>query len=143
VLDKYAVRCGGGQNHRLDLSDGVLIKNNHITLAGGIAPALEQAHRNRRGQQPIEVEVRSLEELEIALTYGAEAILLDNMTSTDVLVAVERCAKLERRVPLECSGGIRLENIRAYAETGVDFISVGLVTHSPSAVDMSMRVAPA
>jgi nicotinate-nucleotide pyrophosphorylase (carboxylating) len=65
------------------------------------------------------------------------------MTSTDVLVAVERCAKLERRVPLECSGGIRLENIRAYAETGVDFISVGLVTHSPSAVDMSMRVAPA
>jgi nicotinate-nucleotide pyrophosphorylase (carboxylating) len=143
VLDKYAVRCGGGENHRLDLSDGVLIKNNHIALAGGIAAALEQAHRNRRGQQPIEVEVRSLEELEIALANGAEAVLLDNMTPGDVQVAVERCAKLERRVPLECSGGIRLENIRAYAETGVDFISVGLVTHSPPAVDMSMRVAPA
>ena len=79
MLDKYAVRCGGGQNHRLDLSDGVLIKNNHIALAGGIAPALERAHRNRRGSQPIEVEVRTLAELEEALVHGAEAVLLDNM----------------------------------------------------------------
>jgi nicotinate-nucleotide pyrophosphorylase (carboxylating) len=143
VLDKYAVRCGGGQNHRLDLSDGVLIKNNHIALAGGIELALELAHRNRRGQQPIEVEVRGLEELELALANGAEAILLDNMSVEDVRTSVERCAKLERSIPLECSGGIRLENIRAYAETGVDFISVGLITHSPPAVDMSLRVAPA
>jgi nicotinate-nucleotide pyrophosphorylase (carboxylating) len=143
VLDKYAVRCGGGQNHRLDLSDGVLIKNNHFALAGGIAPALEQAHRNRRGQQPIEVEVRSLEELDLALAHGAEAILLDNMSPEDVRRAVERCAQLERRTPLECSGGIRLENVRAYADTGVDFISVGLITHSAPAVDMSMRMAPA
>ena len=80
VIDKYAVRCGGGQNHRLDLSDGVLIKNNHIALAGGIAPVLERAHRNRRGSQPIEIEVRTLAELEEALTYRAEAILLDNMS---------------------------------------------------------------
>src|SRR5256886_14189753 len=72
VIDKYAVRCGGGQNHRLDLSDGVLIKNNHLALAGGIAASLERAHRNRRGAQPIEVEVRSLEELELALANGAE-----------------------------------------------------------------------
>lgn len=143
VIDKYAVRCGGGQNHRLDLSDGVLIKNNHIALAGGIVPALERAVRNRRGSQPIEVEVRSLEGLEEALTHGAEAILLDNMSSEEVARAVERCAKMERRIPLECSGGIRLENVRAYAETGVDFISVGLLTHSPQAVDMSMRVSPA
>jgi nicotinate-nucleotide pyrophosphorylase (carboxylating) len=143
AIDKYAVRCGGGQNHRLDLSDGVLIKNNHIALAGGIAPALEQAARNRRGSQLIEVEVRTLEELEEALAHGAEAILLDNMSFEDVRRAVERCSKLERRVPLECSGGIRLENVRAYAETGVDFISVGLVTHSPQAVDMSLRVIPA
>lgn len=143
VIDKYAVRCGGGQNHRLDLSDGVLIKNNHIALAGGIAPALERAHRNRRGSQPIEVEVRSLDELEQALANNAEAILLDNMSVEDVRRAVERCGKLERRVPLECSGGIRLENVRAYAETGVDFISVGLLTHSAPAVDMSLRVAPA
>src|SRR5215469_14185679 len=92
VLDKYAVRCGGGQNHRLDLSDGVLIKNNHVALAGGIAQALERAHRNRRGSQIIEVEVRSLDELEVALTNGAEAILLDNMSPEDVKRAVERCA---------------------------------------------------
>jgi nicotinate-nucleotide pyrophosphorylase (carboxylating) len=143
AIDKYAVRCGGGQNHRLDLSDGVLIKNNHIALAGGIAPALEQAARNRRGSQLIEVEVRTLEELEYALEHGAETILLDNMSPEEVRRAVERCAKLERRVPLECSGGIRLDNVRAYAETGVDFISVGLVTHSPQAVDMSLRVTPA
>jgi nicotinate-nucleotide pyrophosphorylase (carboxylating) len=143
AIDKYAVRCGGGQNHRLDLSDGVLIKNNHIALAGGIVPALEQAARNRRGSQLIEVEVRTLEELEEAVAHGAEAILLDNMSPEDVRRAVEKCAKLERRVPLECSGGIRLDNVRAYAETGVDFISVGVVTHSPQAVDMSLRVTPA
>jgi nicotinate-nucleotide pyrophosphorylase (carboxylating) len=143
VVDKYAVRCGGGQNHRLDLSDGVLIKNNHIALAGGIVPALEQAVRNRRGSQPIEIEVRTPQEVEEALTHGAEAILLDNMSPEDVRRAVERCSILERRIPLECSGGIRLENVRAYADTGVDFISVGLLTHSPQAVDMSMRVSPA
>jgi nicotinate-nucleotide pyrophosphorylase (carboxylating) len=143
VIDKYAVRCGGGQNHRLDLSDGVLIKNNHIVLAGGIAPALERAHRNRRGSQPIEVEVRSAQELEDAIAHGAEAVLLDNMSVEEVRRAVERCGKIERRIPLECSGGIRLENVRAYAETGVDFISIGLLTHSTHAADMSMRVIPA
>ena len=125
VIEKYAVRCGGGQNHRLDLSDGVLIKNNHIALAGGMVPALERAHRNRRGEQPIEVEVRNLQELEQALAHGAETVLLDNMSVEDVKKAVERCAHAERRIPVECSGGIGLENVRAYAETGVDFISVG------------------
>lgn len=143
MLDKYAVRCGGGQNHRLDLSDGVLIKNNHIALAGGIVPALERAHKNRRGAQIIEIEVRSLKELEEALEHGGEAILLDNMPVDDVKRAVERCAHAERRIPLECSGGITLENVRAYAETGVNFISVGALTHSATAVDMSLRVAPA
>ena len=148
VIDKYAVRCGGGQNHRLDLSDGVLIKNNHIALAGGIAHALERAHRNRRGSQPIEIEVRNLDELELALAHGAEAVLLDNMSPEEVKRAVERCAQLRtgnpgRLIPIECSGGIRLENVRAYAEAGVDFISVGLLTHSIHAVDMSMRVVPA
>ena len=142
------MRCGGGQNHRLDLSDGVLIKNNHIALAGGIAPALERAHRNRRGSQPIEIEVRTLDELELALTHGAEAILLDNMSSEDVRRAVERCwredeSKSGRRIPIECSGGIRLDDVRAYAETGVDFISVGLLTHSIHAADLSLRVVPA
>jgi nicotinate-nucleotide pyrophosphorylase (carboxylating) len=143
TLDKYAVRCGGGQNHRLDLSDGVLIKNNHIALAGGIVPALERAHKNRRGAQIIEIEVRSLEELEQALEHGGEAILLDNMSVEDVKRAVARCSQVERRIPLEVSGGISLENVRAYAETGVNFISVGALTHSAKAMDMSMRLAPA
>jgi len=142
MLEKYAVVCGGGFNHRLDLSDGVLIKNNHIAVAGGIAPALERALRNRRGEQVIEIEVRSLKELEEALTHGAEAVLLDNMSVEDVKKAVARCAQHTRRMPLECSGGITLENVRAYAETGVDYISVGALTHSVMAVDMSLRVEP-
>ncbi|MGB9073377.1 MAG: carboxylating nicotinate-nucleotide diphosphorylase [Terriglobales bacterium] len=142
VIDKYAVRCGGGQNHRLDLSDGVLIKNNHIALAGGAVAALERAVRNRRGNQPIEIEVRSLEEMQQALDHGAEAILFDNMSVENVRKAVEICARLPRRIPLECSGGINLENVRSYAETGVDFISVGALTHSSPAVDMSLRVMP-
>jgi nicotinate-nucleotide pyrophosphorylase (carboxylating) len=136
------VRCGGGQNHRLDLSDGVLIKNNHIALAGGIVPALERAHRNRRGAQPIEIEVRTLAEMEQALAHGAEALLLDGMSVDDVRKAVEYCAKRDKRIPVECAGGITLENVRAYAETGVDFISVGALTHSAQAVDMSLRVMP-
>jgi nicotinate-nucleotide pyrophosphorylase (carboxylating) len=143
LLDKYAVRCGGGTNHRLDLSDGVLIKNNHIALAGGVVPALERALRNRRGPQTVEIEVRSLEELELALEHGAEAVLLDNMTPDQVHQAVERVSKLERQVPLEASGGITLENVRAYAEAGVSFISVGALTHSAAAVDLSMRIRPA
>ncbi len=143
VLDKYAVRCGGGTNHRLDLSDGVLIKNNHIALAGGAVVALERALRNRRGPQTVEIEVRSLEEFDLALEHGAEAVLLDNMTPEQVREAVERVSKLERRVPLEASGGITLENVRAYAEAGVSFISVGALTHSAAAVDLSMRLAPA
>ncbi len=143
LLDKYAVVCGGGFNHRLDLSDGVLIKNNHIALAGGIAAALDRAHKNRRGEQPLEVEVRSLAQVEDALKFGAEAILLDNMPVEDVRRAIERVSHHTRRVPVECSGGITLENVRAYAETGVDYISVGSLTHSPKAVDMNLHTVPA
>jgi nicotinate-nucleotide pyrophosphorylase (carboxylating) len=143
VLDKYAVSCGGGINHRLDLSDGVLIKNNHIALAGGAVPALQRALHNRRGSQIVEIEVRSLSELEAVLEHGAEAVLLDNMSPDHVRQAVERVRKLDRQVPLEASGGITLENVRTYAETGVNFISVGALTHSAPAVDLSMRIAPA
>jgi nicotinate-nucleotide pyrophosphorylase (carboxylating) len=143
MIDKYAVRCGGGQNHRLDLSDGVLIKNNHTALAGGAIPALERAIYNRRGRGPIEIEVRSLEELQKALDHGAEAILLDHLSVENVRKAVEICQHHSRRIPLECAGGITLENVGAYAETGVDFISVGALTQSSTAVDMSMRVMPA
>jgi nicotinate-nucleotide pyrophosphorylase (carboxylating) len=143
LLDKYAVRCGGGHNHRLDLSDGVLIKNNHIALAGGIVPALEKALRNRQAHETIEIEVKNLEELDLAMAHGADTVLLDNMTPEMVREAVQRAATREKKIPLEASGGIRLENVRAYAETGVDFISVGALTHSPIAIDMNLRVEPA
>jgi nicotinate-nucleotide pyrophosphorylase (carboxylating) len=143
VLDKYAVKCGGGTNHRLDLSDGILIKNNHIALAGGLGLALQHAHLNRRGPQTIEVEVRSMQELEEALENGAEAILLDNMTPEQVAQCVRRVEAHPLAIPLEASGGITLANVRAYAEAGVDFISVGALTHSAHAVDISLRMMPA
>ena len=143
LLDKYAVTLRRRNNHRLDLSDGVLIKNNHIALAGGAVQALERALRNRRGSQTVEIEVRSLEELDAVLEHGAEAVLLDNMSPDQVGQAVERVRRLNFPVPLEASGGITLENIRAYAETGVNFISVGALTHSVAAVDLSMRIASA
>ena len=143
MLDKWAVRCGGGTNHRLDLGDGILIKNNHIAMAGGAVQALERAHARRSSGLQIEIEVRSLEEFEQALQAGAEAILLDNMTPEQVRQAVERVSALDGKIPLEASGGINLSNIRAYAETGVNFISVGALTHSVPAVDLSMRLQPA
>jgi nicotinate-nucleotide pyrophosphorylase (carboxylating) len=126
----------------LDLSDGVLIKSNHIALAGGAVLALERAIRNRRGRQPIEIEVRSLEEVQQALNLGADAILLDNVSVETVRKAVELCARQPVRIPLECAGGITLENVRSYAETGVDFISVGALTQPSTLVDMSLRVQP-
>jgi len=121
----------------------VLIKNNHIALAGGVVPSLERAVRNRRGNQLIEIEVRSLDELKLALEHGGEAVLLDNMTPAQIREAVEYVATLDRKVPLEASGGITLENVREYAEAGVNFISIGALTHSVPAVDLSMRLAPA
>jgi nicotinate-nucleotide pyrophosphorylase (carboxylating) len=142
VIDKYAVRCGGGQNHRLDLSDGVLIKNNHIMLAGGIPQALELAHRNRQGVQPIECEVRNLGELDEALNHGAEAILLDNFSVDEVKIALDRVARMPKKLAVEVAGAVTLENVRSYAETGVTFISVGALTHSAVSVDMSMRIGP-
>jgi nicotinate-nucleotide pyrophosphorylase (carboxylating) len=142
LLDKYAVTCGGGFNHRLDLSDGMLIKNNHIDLAGGVKVALQRAFAGRHGDQPLEVEVRSMQELEEALEAGAEAVLLDNMTPDECAKAVARVQRHTRRVPLEASGGITLQNVRAYAEAGVDFISIGALTHSVQAVDLSLRIQP-
>ena len=155
ALDKYAVLCGGGTNHRLDLSDGILIKNNHIALGGGVRNVLAKALSGRKPGQRVQIEVRNTQELEDALKYGAEAILLDNMTPDQVQSAVARIkqheAKLEDAdpsvpgekrawIPTEASGGIVLENIRAYALTGVDFISVGALTHSAKAADISMRI---
>ena len=140
ALAKYAVLCGGGTNHRLDLASGILIKNNHISLGGGLRAALANALEKRQGSQRVQVEVRSMRELDEALEGGAEAILLDNMTPAQVKNCVDRVKVEKRWVPTEASGGIVLENIRAYAETGVDFISVGALTHSAIAVDISMSI---
>jgi nicotinate-nucleotide pyrophosphorylase (carboxylating) len=151
ALEKYAVQCGGGTNHRLDLASGILIKNNHISLGGGLPAVLTRALERRKKGQRVQVEVRSAQELEEALEYGAEAILLDNMTPKQVKQSVERIKSASkgqldseqkpRWIPTEASGGIVLENIRSYAETGVDFISVGALTHSAKAADISMRIA--
>lgn len=139
ILEKYAVRMGGGTNHRMGLDDGILIKNNHIAIAGGIAPAIKSVNREKPVGMPIEVEVRTRQELEEAIEAGAEIALLDNMTPEDVA----RCVGLARgRVLLEVSGGVSLENIRAYAETGVDRISVGALTHSAPAADINFLIEP-
>jgi len=138
-LQKYAVRLGGGQNHRLRLDDGILIKNNHLQLVGGIRATVENAKRHRPAGYHIEVEVTSLAELEEALECGADGVLLDNMTPLEVRQCVVRAAG---HIRLEVSGGIDATNIRAYAETGVDYISVGALTHSAPAVDINFRIEP-
>jgi len=145
ALEKYAVLCGGGTNHRIDLASGILIKNNHIALGGGVAAVVARALAQRKPGQRVQVEVRNARELDEALASGAEAILLDNMSPAEVARSIERIKKetagqTARWIPTEASGGIVLENIRAYAETGVDFISVGALTHSARAADISMRI---
>lgn len=140
ALEKYAVLCGGGTNHRLDLASGILIKNNHISLGGGLRTAVKNALERRKPGNRVQVEVRTQQELEDALETGAEAILLDNMTPAQMKAAVERIRTEDRWIPIEASGGIVLENVRAYAEAGPDFISVGALTHSAKAADISMSI---
>jgi len=140
ALEKYAVLCGGGTNHRLDLASGILIKNNHISLGGGLRTAVKNALEKRKPGNRVQVEVRTQQELEDALEIGAEAILLDNMTPAQIKTAMERIRQENRWIPVEASGGIVLENVRAYAEAGADFISVGALTHSAKAADISMRI---
>ena len=141
-LEKAAVRAGGGLNHRMGLYDMVMIKDNHIAAAGGITAAVNQVHaRNERGL-PVEVEVRSLEELEEALGLGVERILLDNMDLRTLRSAVERTHRLgSGRPDLEASGNVALDTIRAVAETGVDLVSVGALTHSAPVADLSLQMA--
>ncbi len=140
VLDKYAVTCGGGENHRLDLSDGILIKNNHISLGGGVARVLANAHAQRKPGQVIDIEVRSFPELDEALAGDAESLLVDNMTPDEVRRAVELVRGRGLSIPIEASGGIDLETVREYALAGPNYISVGALTHSAVAVDLSMRI---
>lgn len=137
-LDKYAVARGGGTNHRLGLFDKVLVKDNHIDGAGGIAAAVEGMRARYGDRYPIEVEVKTLDELDEALALAPDCILLDNMDLATMRRAVERT---EGRVPLEASGNVTLDTVRAVAETGVDAISVGALTHSAPAFDVSLRVA--
>jgi len=132
---KYAVRCGGGTNHRMGLYDGVLIKENHVAAAGGIGPALEQA-RKVAPDIPAEIEVETIAQLKEAIAAGAKLILLDNFDLTGFREAVWVTAG---RAALEASGGINLETVRAIAETGVDRISIGSLTKDIRAVDLSMR----
>jgi nicotinate-nucleotide pyrophosphorylase (carboxylating) len=140
ALDKYAVCCGGGVNHRLDLQDGILIKNNHISLGGGIPSVLERALTNRKTGQWIQVEVRTQAELDQAIAGGAESILLDNMTPSQVKKAVKQIRAALPTVPIEASGNMNLKTVRKYALAGVDFVSVGALTHSATAADLSMRI---
>ena len=137
VLEKYAARMGGAQNHRMRLDDGLLIKDNHVAVCGGIAEAVRRAKAAESGLQ-VQVEVDSIGQIEPALAAGADRLLLDNMAPAMLREAVALVAK---RVPLEASGGVNLETIREIAETGVEFISVGRITQSAPAVDIGLDYA--
>lgn len=136
VLEKMAASAGGVTNHRMGLYDAVLIKNNHIRLAGGVHQAMEQA---RKSGKPIEVEVRSRAEVEEALRSGAARILLDNMTPEEAAIEI---GLINHRAETEISGGITISNVRAYAEAGPDYISSGAITHSAVAVDINCGIYP-
>jgi len=137
VLDKYAARMGGAQNHRMRLDDGVLIKDNHVAVRGGVAEAVKRAREADTGLQ-VQVEVDRIEQIEPALAAGADRLLLDNMPPPVLREAVDL---VRGRVPLEASGGVNLDTIRAIAETGVDYISVGRITQSAPAVDIGLDYA--
>lgn len=143
-LEKYAVLMGGGKNHRKDLGQAILIKDNHIRLAGGVSPALAAAQAARGQVAWIEVEVTNLEELRAALPHNPDVILLDNMTPSLVRQAVEEVRRhsAPQKILTEASGGMTLENVREFAEAGVDWISVGALTHSAPAVDISFEIEP-
>ncbi|MBZ5551087.1 MAG: carboxylating nicotinate-nucleotide diphosphorylase [Acidobacteriia bacterium] len=145
MLEKYAVRCGGGHNHRRGLFDAILIKDNHLAFAGGVRPAVERARMESRGSGALELEVSTVDQLRDALGLGVNHILLDNMTPPQV----RRCVELIRKQPggrrtlVECSGGVSLRSVRPFAEAGADWISVGALTHSAPAVDISFEIEPA
>ena len=161
LLEKYAVKAGGGTNHRIGLYDAILLKENHIALAGGVKAALDQANayaalhakpsaltayeeavpaRATDTVLPIQIEVRDERELREALSAGAESVLLDNMTPAEAKQCVELARSLQPECVVEISGGITVENVRAYAETGADFLSSGFLTHSAPAANLSLLV---
>ncbi len=135
-LEKYSVRCGGGKNHRMGLWDMILIKDNHIKAAGGIDKAIAKC-KMQNVKCKIEVEVKNLKEFKKAISYPVDRIMLDNMSITEIKKAVEMRNQLPK---LEVSGGVNLDNVREIAKTGVDYISVGAITHSAKAIDMSLEI---
>ena len=138
ALEKYAVRAGGGVNHRSGLDDGILIKDNHIRLAGGVGRAVTSMKKANR-EMPTEVEAQSLAQVDEALEAGAEIVLLDNMSTDEIIEAVKRC---RGRAKTEISGGVTLQRMRELAATGADCVSVGALTHSAPAVDLSFEIEP-
>ena len=138
VLEKYAVRAGGAANHRAGLFDAILIKDNHIRLAGGVKAAVDRARLYRPGL-PVEIEAETLDQVDEALAVGAETILVDNMSTVEIHEAVLRARK---RAKIEISGGVTLERIPQLAATGADFVSVGALTHSAPAIDISFEIEP-
>jgi nicotinate-nucleotide pyrophosphorylase (carboxylating) len=138
VLEKYAVRAGGGTNHRMGLDDGILIKDNHVRLAGGIAAALGRM-REAATEMPVEIEVQSLAELEEALASGATRVLADNFAPDELKEVVRRA---RGRAQIEISGGVTLTSVADFATTGADFVSVGALTHSAPAIDISFEIEP-
>ena len=138
ALEKYAVRAGGGVNHRSGLDDGILIKDNHVRLAGGVAAAVTGMRKTNR-DMPTEVEAQSLAQVDEALAAGAEIILLDNLSTAEIADAVQRC---RGRAKTEISGGVTLQRIPELAATGADYVSVGALTHSAPAMDLSFEIEP-
>lgn len=135
ILDKYGVSVGGGYNHRFGLHDGILIKDNHIRITGGITQAVKLIRKRIKAESKIEVETSTLAEVMEAISAGADVIMLDNMPTEVMRQAVEI---INRKALTEASGGINLENVRNVAETGVDFVSIGALTHSPRALDIGL-----
>jgi nicotinate-nucleotide pyrophosphorylase (carboxylating) len=140
LLEKYAVTIGGGKNHRMGLDDGILIKDNHISLAGGVAEAVTAAKRKSGHLHKIEVEITNWAQLREALEAGADIIMLDNQTPEEAAKLVEMSRNMNSNVLIEASGGMDLDRVRSYAEAGVDLISVGRITHSAPAVDISFKI---
>jgi nicotinate-nucleotide pyrophosphorylase (carboxylating) len=138
MLEKYAVRAGGATNHRIGLFDAILIKDNHVRLAGGVGAAVAAARRHRPGL-PVEIEAETLAQVDEALAASAETILVDNMSTADIVAAVARTAG---RAKIEISGGVTLDRIPELAATGADFVSVGALTHSAPAIDISFEIEP-
>ena len=136
TLEKYAVRAGGGVNHRFGLDDGILLKDNHVRLAGGVRPAVERMRRAAR-DLPVEVEAQSLAEVDEALEAGADIVLLDNLSTADIVEAVARCRGKART---EISGNVTLARMPELAATGADFVSIGALTHSAPAADLSFEI---